>query len=353
VLRIILTFLLLYGTVFAAQQSTASAFSQSIDWGDALLLDEAAQESGVVPQQRLSEIDEEIAVLKQEIAKLREEREKVVLSIQEQEALKVVEEEANRYGEREVFSLEVVPQKTIYLTFDDGPLRPTRNVLKVLEEENVKATLFFVGRQVKRERQLFERAKQNPNLLIANHTYSHASGHYSRFYRNGGKVLKDIEKAQKIIGGSKYQRLAGRNVWRLPEYSRNDMALKKYKRKREIPGYDRVADAGYFIYGWDIEWMFSPRTGKPLWSAERMVKKINGCYRCGKVAKPQKVVLLAHDFMFRKRSGGAEELRKLVQLLKASGWRFDTLDHYTEDTPESYAARRDDGIEDEARLFPI
>jgi peptidoglycan/xylan/chitin deacetylase (PgdA/CDA1 family) len=290
-------------------------------------------------RQRVGQIEEEITVLKQRIEQLRREKEQMLLSIREQEALKITKEEAKRYSETEVFSQVPAPSKTIYLTFDDGPLRPTRNLLQVLEEEGVKATLFFVGKHVKREHKLFMRAKNNPNLLVANHTYSHASGHYSRFYRDGEKLLLDIEKAQKLIGGSKYQRLAGRNVWRLPEYSRNDMALKMYKRKRESAGYDRVAQAGYFIYGWDVEWMFNPRNGRPLWSAERMFKKINGCYRCGRVAKPEKVVLLAHDFMFRKRFGGAEELRKLVRLLKEAGWKFDTLDHYTEDTPESYAVK--------------
>ncbi|WP_292242848.1 polysaccharide deacetylase family protein [Mesorhizobium sp.] len=35
--------------------------------------------------------------------------------------------------------------RTIYLTFDDGPLTGTSNILDVLEAEQVPATLFMVG----------------------------------------------------------------------------------------------------------------------------------------------------------------------------------------------------------------
>jgi len=39
-------------------------------------------------------------------------------------------------------------QKILYLTFDDGPLKGTVNVLKILEEEKVDATMFCVGKHV-------------------------------------------------------------------------------------------------------------------------------------------------------------------------------------------------------------
>ena len=230
-------------------------------------------------------------------------------------------------------------EKIIYLTFDDGPLLGTSNVLEVLEEENVDATMFFVGKHIQRRKQLFKEARAHPNILIANHTYSHANGHYTRFYNNKNRLVKDIEKTQNLIGGAKYQRLAGRNVWRIPGIFRNDYGLSKKRRKREAYSYNAVANKGYFIYGWDMEWRFSHKTGKPLWSASKMARKIDRCYRKGRLAQKGKLVLLAHDFMFRSKFEGKSELRKLIRLLKKSGWKFETIKNYSVYMPHHYARK--------------
>ena len=229
--------------------------------------------------------------------------------------------------------------KIIYLTFDDGPLLGTNNVLEVLEEENVDATMFFVGKHILRKRHTFKKASEMSNILVANHTYSHANGRYTRFYNNGEKLVKDIDKTQDLIGGAKYQRLAGRNVWRVPGVFRNDYGLRKKRREREASCYNCVAREGYFIYGWDIEWRFSHKTGRPLWNAKKMARKIDRCYRKGRVAQKGKLVLLAHDFMFRSRFGGKRELRKLIALLRKSGWKFETIKSYSPYYPHYYVRK--------------
>lgn len=64
-------------------------------------------------------------------------------------------------------------RKVIALTFDDGPLDPyTNDILYILENNNVKATFFMIGRSV----QAFpNRAKhvQMKGHALANHTWSH------------------------------------------------------------------------------------------------------------------------------------------------------------------------------------
>jgi len=145
-----------------------------------------------------------------------------------------------------------------------------------------------------------------PNILVANHTYSHANGHYQRFYGNTFGVMSDIEHAQLILGGRKYLRLAGRNVWRTPEVRRDDRALGSKEQGREHSKYDTIAQEGFFIYGWDVEWHFDHVTGRPLSSAEAMARKIESIYRHGRSAQRGKVVLLAHDFMFRGRRSTAQ-----------------------------------------------
>lgn len=228
----------------------------------------------------------------------------------------------------------LAPQKKeLYLTFDDGPVKGTGNVLKVLKEEGVPATMFCVGRHATLRPDLFRRELAMPNLLIANHTYSHANGHYSRFYSDTFGLMSDVEHAQIVLGGRKYLRLAGRNVWRLPEVSRNDRAIMTLRGTREVPKYDTLSREGFFIYGWDVEWHFDHHSGHPVESPEALAARIDGLYRHGHPAQRGKVVLLAHDFMFRNRYTTGE-LRHFIRLMKERGWSFKTLRHYSRLTPE-------------------
>jgi len=217
--------------------------------------------------------------------------------------------------------------KIIYLTFDDGPFKSTKNILSAINDENVCATMFFVGSQAKKNKKRLNFYKSQENILIANHTYSHANGKYKQFYKNPNYVLKDINKAEKILCCKKNNRLAGRNVWRLPDLIKNDAAI---KRKSEIISYDKVASEGYNIYGWDIEWKFNPKTSEPLWDGFTMANKINNFYKYRKPTKKNKIVLLAHDFMFKDKYNGKLKLKNLIKELKNTGWKFETVDMYSE-----------------------
>ena len=223
-------------------------------------------------------------------------------------------------------------RKILYLTFDDGPRRGTANVLRVLKEENIEATMFFIGKKVKKERALYNQTLAMPNLLIANHTYSHANNKYAKFYSHMATVIHDVDKAQRIIGGAKYLRLAGRNVWRLPLYIRNDYGLSKIRRNSESAVYTALSNRGYQIYGWDIEWHFNHSTGKLAYNADRMISRINTLYRSKRLVGAGKMVLLAHDAMFRTQNG-LQQLRELIQILKADAWQFETIDRFTQSTP--------------------
>jgi peptidoglycan/xylan/chitin deacetylase (PgdA/CDA1 family) len=291
---------------------------------------------------RLDEIDKKLLEAKEQIKLLESEKKNIYLSIHSEEKIRreiAKAKSLKEFNSKENFDDELkeeIPQKIIYLTFDDGPLRGTKNILEVLEEENVKATMFFVGKHILNNKKLFNKASNSTNVLIGNHTFSHANGHYSRFYRNGKKLLADIKHAQDIIGGSKYQRLAGRNVWRLPEVYKNDNGVKRRRRKIESANYDSISEDGYYIYGWDIEWTYYNRSGKPRFSAKKMAAKIERCYRRGRVSKKRKLVLLAHDFMFKNKFHGKAALKDLISRLKASGWQFETLSNYAKDRPQYY-----------------
>jgi peptidoglycan-N-acetylglucosamine deacetylase len=68
------------------------------------------------------------------------------------------------------------PQRTLYLTFDDGPVPgPTEFVLETLREHEVKATFFCIGDNVRKHPDVFSRVV-NEGHSIGNHTFNHFNG---------------------------------------------------------------------------------------------------------------------------------------------------------------------------------
>ncbi|WP_017732900.1 polysaccharide deacetylase family protein [Nafulsella turpanensis] len=66
--------------------------------------------------------------------------------------------------------------KTIYLTFDDGPVpEVTPFVLDVLEQFNAKATFFCVGDNVRKHPEILNRALAAGHQ-VGNHTFNHLKG---------------------------------------------------------------------------------------------------------------------------------------------------------------------------------
>lgn len=85
--------------------------------------------------------------------------------------------------------------KTIYLTFDDGPTPEITNwTLHVLKQYNAKATFFCIGKNVKNHPDIFQNIL-NDGHGIGNHTNNHIKG-----WRTSTKdYLENIDDAQKMI----------------------------------------------------------------------------------------------------------------------------------------------------------
>ncbi|MEQ3691249.1 MAG: polysaccharide deacetylase family protein, partial [Flavobacterium sp.] len=63
-------------------------------------------------------------------------------------------------------------EKKIYLTFDDGPIpEVTEWVLELLKKENIKATFFCIGDNVRKYPEIVQKII-SMNHSIGNHTYS-------------------------------------------------------------------------------------------------------------------------------------------------------------------------------------
>lgn len=87
-------------------------------------------------------------------------------------------------------------EKTVYLTFDDGPSKSvTPLILDLLKQENIKATFFVLGNRVERNPDLVKRAYEEGHY-IANHGYSH---NYASIYSSPQAVLDEYNQTQNAI----------------------------------------------------------------------------------------------------------------------------------------------------------
>lgn len=86
-------------------------------------------------------------------------------------------------------------EKSVYLTFDDGPIpEVTPWVLDVLDRYGVKTTFFMVGENAFKHPEVFEMVKARGHR-IGNHTYNHIGG-----MRHGiGSYVANVDKANELL----------------------------------------------------------------------------------------------------------------------------------------------------------
>ena len=96
--------------------------------------------------------------------------------------------------------------KRIFLTFDDGPTEGvTPWVLDTLNEYNVKATFFCLGKKVEMHPEIFERIMAEGHK-IGNHTYSHLKGWETRT----GQYVQDVDLANDLVESKLFRPPYGR-----------------------------------------------------------------------------------------------------------------------------------------------
>ena len=128
---------------------------------------------------------------------------------------------------RSLWRIKVPHKKTVYLTFDDGPIpEVTPWVLDVLERYKVKATFFCVGDNVRKHpdvyRQLLERGHKT-----GNHTFNHVQG----WNNKTSFLLDNTAKADALIGSSLFRPPHGH---------------------MRVPQNRAIQKAGYSVVMWDV-----------------------------------------------------------------------------------------------------
>ena len=86
-------------------------------------------------------------------------------------------------------------ERSVYLTFDDGPIpESTPFLLQTLREQQVKATFFMVGDNVRKYPELFQQIVDEGHQ-VGNHTHNHIGG----FRHSIKEYMYNVEKANAYI----------------------------------------------------------------------------------------------------------------------------------------------------------
>lgn len=216
-------------------------------------------------------------------------------------------------------------KKTIYLTFDDGPNKGTKNVLHIVEQEQVPVTLFVIGEHVygsKYQFAIFDSVSNNELFEIANHSYTHAfENKFNRFYQLPDSAVKDFARcADSLHLTSGIIRTPGRNIWRTDSVSCTDI-------KTSTAAADSFYEKGFKAVGWDLEWHFN-KEQRPVQTPEEMMNQIDSAFAKNKTKTTDHLVLLAHDQVYIGSDDSASLHSFIRRLKEKDEYNFEQVSQY-------------------------
>ena len=204
-------------------------------------------------------------------------------------------------------------QKTIYLTFDDGPSPRTPEVLKILKDNGVKATFFVTLMNRTRFRGKADIVAEGHTIAL--HSYTHD---YDKIYASEEAYFADLQQISDLVYSETGVRT---NLIRFPGGSSNIVS-------RFNPGImtrltQQVTDKGYVYFDWNVVSGDANRGGA---TAQQI---INNCRKVSK--KSDAVIVLMHDSAEKRTT--VEALPEVIAYYKAAGCKFATI---TESTPPAH-----------------
>jgi len=206
-------------------------------------------------------------------------------------------------GDASVWRVPQTPgQRTIYLTFDDGPNpAATPKLLDLLQDEQVRATFFLIDRHVNEETAPLVR-----RMFAEGHSVAQHSGDRWLMLHSPRRLATELESA-----AGRIEQLTG---------SRPCPLFRPHAGWRSIPVLVTLRRTGYKLAGWSWftwDWVgFRKRTG------ERVAKQVISH------AAPGKIVVL-HDGHHANprpdRQYTIEAVRRIIPALRAEGYEFGSL----------------------------
>ena len=171
------------------------------------------------------------------------------------------------------------PEKTIYLTFDDGPGLHTATLLDILKKHGVKATFFVVGERPRKD--LIKRAYQEGHS-IGVHTYTH---NYKKIYASEKAFFADFLATEEVIYEQTGQYTT---IFRFPGGSGNSVS---YHNRGIMTRLAKIMeDMGYRYFDWNVS-ASDAKEGHKDWKASRY----NGILMGNLKKDGSPTVILQHD----------------------------------------------------------
>ena len=194
-------------------------------------------------------------------------------------------------------------EKQVYLTFDDGPSKEvTPKILEILEEEQVPATFFVLGKCVDMYPELVKE-EYEAGHFIANHGYTHT---YSKIYASVDSVLNEYNMANESIQNAIENPEYNCHLFRFPGGSSggkyNDL---KAKAKQVL------ADNNIASTNWNC--LTSDAAGN-----NTVQSQYNGALETQ--GKQDSLIVLMHDAADKKHT--PETLKLLIAHYKEEGYEF-------------------------------
>ncbi|MBJ6369085.1 polysaccharide deacetylase family protein [Snuella sedimenti] len=188
--------------------------------------------------------------------------------------------------------------KTIYLSFDDGPTPEITNwTLKTLNDFNAKATFFCIGNNIAKYPKIFTDIL-NEGHAIGNHTYNHQKGWKTPIKNYLKNVFEAQEIMEKEIQDSEFR---VQNLFR-PPYGQ----LKSRQGKKLIA-------LGYDIIMWDVlSFDWDKNTTKENCLKHVLNNATNGS------------IVVFHDSVKASRNM-QYALPKTLEYFNNKGYRFETI----------------------------
>ena len=212
---------------------------------------------------------------------------------------------------KENINPSIISDKTVYLTFDDGPSYLTEEILDILKDENVPATFFVTERQIDKYADVVRRM-QAENHTIGLHTSTH---NYSYVYSSDENYFNDLNNIrQKVF------RITGvkSRIIRLPGGSSNTIS-KKYNLGIITRITSALAEKSFYYFDWNVD---SEDASGNLTKEDIYMNVTNRIHSGTNI-------ILMHDLSTKVSTKDA--LRDIIKYAKANGYTFAKI---TKSTPQ-------------------
>jgi len=198
--------------------------------------------------------------------------------------------------------------KTVYLTFDDGPSINTAKILDILKEYNIKATFFVIGTSNEYSKSLYNRIVDEGHS-IGNHTYSHK---YQTIYATEQNFMQDFKKLEDYIydiTGVKMDimRFPGGSNTRMPQKYSDDKFMRRITTK--------ILYDGYQYFDWNVDSL----DAKVVTQSKNVI--INSVL--DGVRNNDPAIVLFHDTLAKTTT--VEALPIIIEELLKENYSFETL----------------------------